>query len=118
MLAPSRAKLRELDPPRRVVEGAPNGTTGDDEPGVGEPAGGSATDCCLDHINPPLCKHEDRMELRVGGSSVYSLYSFVACGSNEEKVPVCALRKLTEGTGGFRTGDDSISEVPIVAEGV
>src|SRR6266436_5636489 len=74
MLAPRRAELREGELPRREVEGALKGTTGDEEPRAGEAAGGSATACDLDHIIlPPLFRHKELTKLRVGWSSVNSL---------------------------------------------
>jgi hypothetical protein len=59
MLAPMRAELPALVPPRREFEPELNGTPGAAEPREGETGGGSATVYCLDHIVPPLSESQE-----------------------------------------------------------
>src|ERR1700745_2322415 len=100
MLAPRRAPPRPgvlLDFP---VEGWLNPTTGVDGAAEGEAASGSAAACCLVHIeNLPYRNSEKENLLRAGGSSVESMLCRAARWGNRETKRICAVGKLTGGTG-------------------
>src|SRR5882724_1379388 len=95
MLAPRRAMLREGLLPTLEEDGELNGTT----VGEGETAGGSATTCCLDHIKPPSWGMKS-VFAPGGREQVKSMLRRESRRSNKERRWICAVRKLTEWTGG------------------
>src|SRR6516164_312188 len=98
MLAPRRAPPRAgalLDFP---VEGWLNPTT-EDGAAEGEAAGGSAAACCLDHIENLPYRNSGKKICSAQGSSVESMLCRAARRGNRETKRICAVGKLTGGTG-------------------